>query len=141
MQAEELCDDGPFKDMLERLVLRMLALGMQTVVGPHKSPANADYLFKIGITQNLLHRVGTRGVPYDAFEVRKQKTGRDDKPYWEESDPLGRGLSTFIAKSMAQLEDGSLRGATCVGVAVPIAFYHALKSTSERSQLLASRSM
>jgi len=132
IRAGELCKNGPFKDMMQRLVLSMLKFAMDTAVGPHTGPARADCLFKIGITSCLPGRVQNSGVPFDAFETRNQKIDARGKPFWDESDIAGRKCGKFVCKSMNELMDGTQRGQTCVCLACPVAFFRGLDRRTDR---------
>jgi len=134
IHAGELCKNGPFRDMIQGLVLSMLKSAMNTAVGEQEGTARADCLFKIGITSCLPRRIGGPGVPFDAFETRTQKIDATGKPVWDESDTdaAGRAYSTFVGKSMGELMDGTQRGQTCVCLACPVAFFRALDHRSDR---------
>jgi len=125
-----MCATGPFRDMMERIVLDMISFAVKVVMGPNGVAGPVDVLFKEGITHDFLERVTAAGVPYDAFDVGSQHTDSTGKPYWKGSDKEGRAHSNFLGRGMNENARG--QGLTCVCVAIPCGLFKGLVHKRDR---------
>jgi hypothetical protein len=125
-----MCAKGPFRDMIERIVLDMISFAVKIVLGPNLVAGPVDVLFKEGITHDFMERVTGYGVPYDAFDVGLQHIDSTGKPYWKGSDKQGRAHSHFLCRHMNENARG--QGLTCVCVAIPSGLFKGLLHKRDR---------